>query len=265
MPRAVWYMSWATHRCTRRSMMHFYSSTNKLYVERDRPGSLGCRDTLRFASACTNSRWPSQTRPASHARATPINFCASARAGGRLACARTFSQARTLTFTSDTCLIHNWYTRDTWLIHLFAGTHMLMRRYRQDRKAECNVLYLLKKLCAGRKAHAPRKVRGALVVEDSSDEEQAELERSAMEFWYQGCFLFVNQFSYLCSITHVLHSITVESNIFCAFICVYREMYLTQKSLVYLSRIHVCDTLIVGVVMCLYHTIVSHMNLRESK
>ena len=57
-----------------------------------------------------------------------------------------------------------------------------MRRYRQDRKAECNVLYLLKKLCASRKAHAPRKVRGALVVEDSSDEEQAELERSAMEF-----------------------------------------------------------------------------------
>ena len=57
-----------------------------------------------------------------------------------------------------------------------------MRRYRQDRKAECNVLYLLKKLCADKNRGAPRKARGALVVEDSSDEEDAELERSAMEF-----------------------------------------------------------------------------------
>ena len=67
--------------------------------------------------------------------------------------------------------------------HIIASTHIIMRdHYPMDRQVQFNALYLLKKLCASRGAGAPRKPRGGLVVEDSSDEEAAELEQTANDW-----------------------------------------------------------------------------------
>ena len=69
--------------------------------------------------------------------------------------------------------------------HILAVTHLLMKKHPTERLAICNVLYLIKKLAADRQAHRPRKARGGLVIEDSSDEEDeaaVERERGAMDF-----------------------------------------------------------------------------------
>jgi len=65
--------------------------------------------------------------------------------------------------------------------HIAGATHTLMRRFLEDRNLEFNVKYRLMRLCAPRRAHRPRKPRGARVVEDSSDEEEDEQARQEEE------------------------------------------------------------------------------------
>ena len=65
--------------------------------------------------------------------------------------------------------------------HIMAATHVLMRdHFPAEKNPICNVTYMIKRLCLPRKAHRPRKPRGALVIEDSSDEEEANLEASML-------------------------------------------------------------------------------------